>query len=292
MIYAELSEHLQELRRTILFSLIALFAGIALCFCFYQDIFTWITRPLSHVEGLQRQEIRRERLFNPGPLEATYIASPNSVIHPSPTVRSLKEGVYAIPAGAFLDIDKIQTSGLVLFGPAEGMLTAFKVCFWMGLLLSSPLWTTLILRFVLPALHPPEKRLLFLFLAGTSVALFAGFCFAYFLTIPLANRYLEAFNSSIGSNLWSLSHYLDYTMMLLLANGLLFEIGLGLFLLVHAGILTEEWMRSKRRYMIVLAFILGALLTPPDVPTQLMVAIPLIGLYELAILFAKAREHG
>lgn len=286
-----LSEHLQELRRTLILSFLALLAGIALCFCFYQDIFTLITRPLNH-EGLQRQQIRRERLFNPGPMEVTYIASSHASVHPSPAVRFIKEGVYAIPAGAYLDIDKVQNNGLVLFGPAEGMLTAFKVCFWLGLLLSSPLWATLILRFVLPALHPTEKRMLYLFLAGTTMALIAGFSVAYYLTIPFANRYLEAFNASIGSNLWSLSHYLDYTLMLLIANGLLFETGLGLFLLVHAGILTYEWMRTKRRYMIVLAFILGALLTPPDVPTQLMVAIPLIGLYELALLFARARARG
>lgn len=287
---AALSEHFQDLRRTLILSLLALIAGIALCFCFYQEIFSWITRPLSQT-GLQRQEIRHERLFNPGPFEATYSASPGSIIHPSPAVRSLQEGVYAIPPGAFLEIERIQTSQLILFGPAEGMLIAFKVCFWLGLLLSSPLWATIILRFVMPALHSHEKRMLFLFLAGTTAALIAGFCVAYFLTIPFANRYLEAFNSSIGSNLWSLSHYLDYTLMLLIANGLLFEIGLGLFLLVHAGILTEEWMRSKRRYMIVVAFILGALLTPPDVPTQLMVALPLIILYELAILYSKVRAR-
>ncbi|MCE5317200.1 MAG: twin-arginine translocase subunit TatC [Parachlamydia sp.] len=286
---AALSEHLTELRRTLILSLLALAIGIALCFCFYQNIFSWITRPLHHIEGLQRQEIRRERLFNSSPHEVTYAASSESAIHPSPSVRLIQEKVYAIPPGAFLEIEKIQNSGLVLFGPAEGMLTAFKVCFWLGLLLSSPLWATLILRFVLPALHPTEKRLLFLFLTGSTAALIAGFCVAYFLTIPLANRYLEVFNSSIGSNLWSLSHYLDYTLMLMIANGLIFEIGLGLFLLVHAGILTEEWMRSKRRYMIVLAFILGALLTPPDVPTQLMVAIPLLVLYELAIFYAKTK---
>lgn len=286
--------HVDELRRTIIWSLAALALAIAACLFFYQEIFDAITRPLRDsrlVAGaLQPQELKRERLFNKSTNEVLYTALSNDSVHPSKAVRIVGEGLYAIPPGAFLDIDKTIGSDLVLFGPTEGMLTAFKVSFWLGLLLSSPLWGTFFFRFVLPALYPHEKQLLTLFLAGTLAALLAGFSFAYFVTIPLANSYLESFNAAIGRNLWSLSHYLDYTLMLMIANGFAFEMGLALFFLVHMGILTADWMVAKRRHMIVTAFILGALLTPPDVPTQLMLAIPLIGLYELAILYAKLRN--
>ena len=287
---ATLWQHLDELRRTLILALIALVVGIILCFSFYQNIFAWITQPLSHPGPLLHQEMRRERLFNPGPGETLYTVPPGATVHASDQARLVQGSTYAIPPGSFLEIDRlIAANELVLFGPTEGMLTALKVSFWLGLLLSSPVWATLLLRFALPALYPNERRLLWLFLGGTLTALLAGFSFAYLVTIPFANSYLETFNASIGRNLWSLSHYLDYTLMLMIANGMAFEFGLALFLLVHIGFLTAGWMASKRRHMIVLAFILGALLTPPDVPTQLMLALPLIGLYELAILYAKLR---
>jgi sec-independent protein translocase protein TatC len=287
--------HLEALRSTLIGSLLILAAGVTLCFCFYQEIFAWITAPLQQsrlVEAsggmLHHQELKRERLLNSGPHEVIYKAA--FAVQPSPAVRTLDKDTYAIPPGAFLDIDRLQSGHeLVLFGPTEGMLTAFKVCLWLGLLISSPFWAALLLRFILPALYPHEKRWILLFFGGTLIAMIAGIAFAQYVTIPIANRYLELFNASIGRNLWSLAHYLDYTFMLMIASGFAFEMGLALFLLVHMGLLTAEGMVAKRRHMIVVAFILGALLTPPDVPTQLMLAFPLIGLYELAICYAKIK---
>ena len=132
--------------------------------------------------------------------------------------------------------------------------------------------------------------LLFPFLSLSLLFLFAGFLFAFFLTIPIANHYLMSFNEEIGVNLWAFANYLDYTIILLLAHGLAFEICVVLLFLVHFGFLTAEKMRAKRSFFAVGAFILSAVLTPPDVLTQLMLAFPLIFLYEVAIFYAFLRE--
>jgi sec-independent protein translocase protein TatC len=114
---------------------------------------------------------------------------------------------------------------------------------------------------------------------------------AYYLTIPLSNQYLMVFNASIAQNMWGLSEYLDYTFTLMLAHGFAFECGVLLFICVHLGILKASTLVSYRRYAIFGAFVLGALLTPPDVFSQVMLALPLIGFYEIAIWYAKSRNY-
>jgi sec-independent protein translocase protein TatC len=128
------------------------------------------------------------------------------------------------------------------------------------------------------------------FLLGSSICMGFGIGLAYWFTIPLANQYLQAFNASLGQNAWSFAHYVDYTLLIMLGHIIAFELSLLLLLLVHFRILSPEWLVSKRRYMIILTFILAALLTPPDVITQIALAIPLILLYELAIFYAKWRR--
>src|SRR5204863_41436 len=113
----------------------------------------------------------------------------------------------------------------------------------------------------------------------------------YYVTLPLANQYLFLFNNSIGQNAWTLIHYVQYVLFLCLGHAIAAELGLLLLTLVHFRFLSPDWLIAKRRYMIVLAFVLGAFLTPPDVLTQLLLALPLIALYEVAIWYAKWRQH-
>lgn len=179
---------------------------------------------------------------------------------------------------------------LVVLGPAEGIMATFRVAFWVGLVGTSPIWVYEVLRFVLPGLNLKERRLILPFFLFSLLFLGAGLSLAYFVTIPLANSYLEAFNQGIGTNLWSLSNYLDYTIILLLGNALAFELCVILLFLVHYRKLSAEGLIQARRYVIVAIFIAAAILTPPDILSQLMLAFPLMGLYELAILYAKFRK--
>jgi sec-independent protein translocase protein TatC len=114
-----------------------------------------------------------------------------------------------------------------------------------------------------------------------------GLLFAYYVTIPLANQFLYAFNLSIGENLWSASLYLDYTVVLLLANALAFELCAVLLLCVHYGVISSRWLQAKRRYIYVAIFVVAAVLTPPDVLTQLLLAIPLVIFYEMIVVYAR-----
>jgi len=270
--------HVGELRRSLIYSFFAVAVGVIVCFYFYQDIFHLLTRPLQQKGSVHVAELKTLRVANSGEDDLHY----------------LHEGTaYLIPAKSHVDLEQsVPNGGLVVFGPIEGMLIALKVCLWTGFVASSPFWVFFLMRFIHPALRPDEKRCILPFLLLSVLFMGTGGLLAYFVTIPLANNYLQSFNATLGINLWSLNQYLDYTLFLLLANAFAFEIAVVLLLLVHFGILSAAMMASKRRHMIVLAFILGALLTPPDILTQVMLAIPLIILYELTLLYAKVVSRG
>lgn len=179
---------------------------------------------------------------------------------------------------------------LVLLTPLEGIQVLFKVCFLVGLLGSSPFWIGLLLFFFLPALYKEEKRLVFPFLVISFLFLTLGVGFGFFVTLPLANRYLYELNQELGNNFWSLSSYIDYALAVLLASGFIFELCVVLFFLVHQDLITSQFLSSKRRHAIILAFILAAILTPPDILSQVLLALPLICLYECILMYARLKN--
>jgi sec-independent protein translocase protein TatC len=286
-------EHIAELRRALLRSLIVIAFGMICAFCFYQQIFSFLTDPLKNSanSSLEFQEIKHERIYNSGPHEQIYISSIRPTLL-SPGAREIEPSKYLIPPYGFIEIDKIISSyQLVMLGPLDGMRATLMIIFWIGLVGTSPIWLFFILQFLMPAFNQQEKSMVLPFLLLSLIFLTMGFLFAFFITIPMANTYLQAFNSSIGINLWSLFSYIDYSIALMLANGLAFELCVILLFLVHYGFFSAETLIKKRRHMVILAFILGAILTPPDILTQIMLALPLICLYELAIIYAKARNY-
>lgn len=178
---------------------------------------------------------------------------------------------------------------LAIFAPQEGFLSICKLSFWTGCLGTSPLWLLLLLRFLRPGLKGAEKKLLSFFALLSTLFIAGGLFFCATCTLPIASHYLYSFNSEFGQNLWGLAAYVDFAFLLLFAHGVAFETGALLLFLIHLKVLAPEEMAKKRRHAIVAALIAGALLTPPDVPTQLMVALPLYGFYELAILYGNMR---
>jgi sec-independent protein translocase protein TatC len=183
-------------------------------------------------------------------------------------------------------VETLPGANLYVFSPAEGFIALFRLSFWLGVLGTSPFWISGILRYLMPALKNEEKSWLPLFFALSTVFIASGFCLCLFLTLPLASQYLYAFNQSIGPNMWGFSAYLDFVLMLIFSHGIAFEIGAVLFFLIHLGILTGEQLAKKRRHAIVASLMIGAILTPPDVLTQILVAGPLILFYELAIVYS------
>lgn len=178
---------------------------------------------------------------------------------------------------------------LIMTSPGEGLTCTFRLCFWVSLACTSPFCLYRLLYFFLPAFEDGVKNLLLPFLIFSELFLMLGGLFAFYFTIPIANQYLFNFNQTLGMNLWSISHYLDYTLVLLLGNALAFELGVIGFFLVHLGLIDAAQLQAKRKLAIVCSFVIGALLTPPDVLTQIFMALPLIALYESVIFYGKLR---
>lgn len=185
-------------------------------------------------------------------------------------------------------------STFYLFSPVEGFIAIFRLSFWIGLLGTSPYWMLSLLCFLQPALRDRERSWIPLFFALSFAFISLGVLICHYITLPLASSYLFTFNQSVGLNMWGFSAYLDFVLMLFFSHGIAFELGAILLFLIHKGLITSDQLRTKRRQAIVASLVIGALLTPPDVLTQLAIAIPLMGFYELAILYGngiKLRVH-
>ena len=280
-------QHIEELRQTLLRIIAVILLGFALCFTFYKPLLHLLTRS----PPLQSLEIKQKKLLNTQS-ETTYTLAPHEqLLNKSPNAIELKPNTYLLPKGESLLLSYTEKTTLKMFSPLEGMVATLKVTLWIAISLTSPIWLYLILAFIAPALKKETSRLLLPFWALTTALFFSGILFAWFLTLPFANHFLSSFNSEIGENLWGFSLYLDYTITLLLATGVAFESAAILLFLVYFGKITSNQLRSKRRHAIVAIFIISAILTPPDVFTQVMLAIPLMGLYEAVIFFARRQTR-
>ena len=179
---------------------------------------------------------------------------------------------------------------LYLLTPLEGFAASAKLSFWAGLIFSSPLWLYFVLNFFLPALKKKERGLLFPFFLGSLIFIAGGILFAYTITLPLVIKFFHTFNRSLGENLWSLSKSLDLVMSLLLAHALVFEFYMVLLLLIRWEICSYALLKKARRVMIVLILVIAAILTPPDVLSQLLLACPMLLLYGIRLLYARFRS--
>jgi sec-independent protein translocase protein TatC len=288
-------EHVEDLRHTILRSLIVVGVGFLTILGFYEPILQFLTAfPFEQAKsGILQQKVQRTSIKNVTTSEQLFELPPHTWLLTDPPSSSQKDGhrYYHIAPGGFLLYEQTIEAPLLIMGPIEGLVLVFKVCFWLSVALTAPLWGWIWLQFILPGLKANERSILLPFLLFSLISISMGLTLAYFVTLPLANQYLTLFNLPIGQNAWTLTHYVNYVLLLCLGHAVAAELSLLLFLLVHFRYLSPDWLVEKRRYMIVAAFILGALLTPPDVLTQLLLAFPLMGLYELAIWYAKWRKN-
>lgn len=179
----------------------------------------------------------------------------------------------------------------------EAFLVQVKVAFFAAIMLSFPVLANQLWQFVAPGLYKREKRALLPFLLATPVLFIGGASFAYFVAIPTALTFLLQYQGNMGGiqqdALPSVGNYLSFIMQFLFAFGISFLLPVLLMLLERSGIVTLAQLKSARRYAIVVAFILAAVLTPPDVVSQFLLAVPLILLYEIALIgirFTRKRE--
>jgi sec-independent protein translocase protein TatC len=227
---APLLDHLIELRRRLLWSVVALGLGFAVSFYFAKQIFAFLVQPL------------------------------------------LRAG-----QGKLVYID--------IF---EAFFTEIKVAFFAALMIAFPVLATQIWRFVAPGLYKNEKRAFLPFLLITPVLFTAGAALAYYVAIPIALRFLLGFTGDVGGvtqeALPGVGNYLDFVTKFILGFGIAFLLPVLLMLLEAAGIVTRKQLIGVRRYAIVGSFAISAVLTPPDIVSQLLLAVPLCFLYELALI--------
>jgi len=216
-------DHLEELRWTILRSLIAVILGAIVCYIFSKQIVGFLRRP--------------------GP----------------------------------------EDMKLIFLSPTEGFMIYIKVSIFAGLVVALPYVVYEFWKFIVPGLLEKERRLVKPIAFFTVLCFLAGASFAYFVIIPFGLRFLLGFQTDFLEATITIGKYLGFVVTLILVFGVVFELPVLSFFLTKVGIVTPEFLRSKRRYGVVIIFILAAVLTPPDIFTQLMLATPLIILYEISI---------
>jgi len=176
---------------------------------------------------------------------------------------------------------------LVYISPIELFYTHLKLAFFGGIFFASPIIIYQIWKFIVIALKPKEKRLIYFYTPFSFFSFIGGALFAYFFITPLGLKFLLSFSTPTITPMISVSKYISFLGMFLLISGTIFELPLVIMFLTKINIVTPQLLASKRKYAIVLIFIISALLTPPDVVTQILLAIPLILLYEISILCSK-----
>ncbi len=179
----------------------------------------------------------------------------------------------------------------------EAFFTYIKVAFFAALFVAFPFIASQVWMFVAPGLYKHEKRAFLPFLVATPVLFFAGGALVYYMIFPLAWKFFLGFESVGGDGMLAIQleakvdQYLSLVMQLIFAFGLCFELPVVMTLLARAGVVSAAGMAEKLRYAIVLAFVAAAILTPPDVISQIGLAIPTILLYEVSILCARLVER-
>jgi sec-independent protein translocase protein TatC len=226
-----LTAHLQELRKRLIISFIAVGAGFVICYTFADSIFNILAAPLIKV----------------------------------------------MPSGG----------SLIFTSVAEAFFTYMKVAFIAGLILASPFVLYQIWAFVAPGLYQKEKRYVVPFVLGGSLFFAMGVLFGYFVAIPIGFKFLLGFATDFIKPMPSMKEYLSFSIKFLLAFGIVFEFPVVLVLLARIGVVDAKTLAKQRKYAILLIFIFAAVMTPPDLISQVLMALPLMGLYELSILLSK-----
>lgn len=253
---APLIEHLIELRSRLIWSVVAFLVAMVLCYVVWNPIYNFLTRPICHALETRGQEC-----------------------------------------------------GLILLKLQEGFFVAIQISFLGGFVLSFPVIAFQLWRFVAPGLYRNEKSAFLPFLIASPVMFIIGAAFAYYVILPMAYEFFlgfqqgpmalpdepitEAAKNPLAGIVFqgSVSEYLSLTTRFILAFGISFQLPVALTLLGKAGLVSSEGLASVRRYAILVILVLAAIVTPPDVLSQIVLFVVIYSLYEISIQLVARIER-
>jgi len=185
----------------------------------------------------------------------------------------------------------LLNGGLVFTGPMDKFVAHLKISFACGVIISSPFWLYQVWLFVAPGLYTREKKYTVGFIFSGTVLFLLGVCFSYFVVLPMAFHFLMTFGGDTDKPMITIDHYMSFFTQMCLMFGVAFELPLILIILGMLGIVSQKFLREKRRYAVMILAVLSAVITPPDLLSMLMMLGPMLLLYEIAVFFVGFFER-
>jgi len=317
--FSDLRPHLVELRKRLGLAVLSVFIAFIIAFTFHNAILTWITAPLNNALAEVGRIIETQD-------KATWSMKTNennvtAVKKVSSSASALKLEERLAEAAKIADtklslileeaataakelsvslkkLDDANISNIKKHSDFEGKITthqvggaffvALKVSFFAGLIGAMPFILYQFWLFVAPGLYSNEKKMVIPFVAGGSFMFFIGVVFAYYIVTPFGFQFLITFGSFLYTPFINIEDYVGFFTKIMLGFGFAFELPVFAYFLALLGLINDTNMKDFFKYAVIIIFVVAALLTPPDILTQLLMAAPLIILYGLSILIVRA----
>lgn len=257
-----LTQHLTELRKRILVSLVFILGVFLVTFSYSEDLFRFVMFPMKY------------RLDFALPLKLN--------------IDMAQKAFGLVPQESyvkFIPQEKLQGLKLVFLAPTEAFWMSMKVSFVAAFILSVPMLFFQLWKFISPGLHHHEKKYVVPFVCVASLLFLFGASFCFLLVLPFALEFLLTYNvGDFLTPMLSVGQFVDFALKFILAFGVVFELPIIMIFLVKLGVVTPETLAKNRRFAVVISFIVAAFLTPtPDMFNQTLMAVPMILLYEFGI---------
>ena len=313
--FNDLRPHLVELRKRLGLSVLSVFIAFIIAFTFHNSILGWITQPLNNALAEVGRIIESQD-------KATWkmkTAEQNTTTQNNPTQNAamklqdrlqeaskiadrklsilLKEAAQAASELSqtlkSMDLNQTQQKhksfeGKITTHQVGGaFFVALKVSFFAGLLGALPFILYQLWLFVAPGLYSNEKKMVIPFVVGGSVMFFIGVLFAYYIVTPFGFQFLITFGSFLYTPFINIEDYVGFFTKIMMGFGVAFELPVFAYFLALLGLVTDRTLIDFFKYAVVIIFVLAALLTPPDILTQLLMAAPLVILYGVSILIVR-----
>jgi sec-independent protein translocase protein TatC len=309
--FEELKPHLAELRKRLGLSVAAVFVMFIIAFSFHNAILTWITDPLNNAltqvgriietQNKATWTLKEQNITTQSKPSQIATKLQSQLTQAASVANDELKQILLNAAGTTkelaLSLQKLDDNISNAHNDFEGKITthqvggaffvALKVSFFAGLLGALPFILYQLWAFVAPGLYDNEKKMVLPFVAGGSIMFFTGVLFAYYIVTPFGFQFLITFGSFLYTPFINIEDYVGFFTKIMMGFGLAFELPVFAYFLALLGLVTDKTLKDFFKYAVIIIFMIAALLTPPDVLTQLLMAAPLVILYGVSILIVR-----